>query len=365
MRSPFSFFVLSCFFLQSGIAFSQQPRFNLIASIENNNWGTIADIKQDPRGYIWLSTQRKGLQKYDGSHFISYVNDPRNLNSLATNRVPSIYVDSTGIVWAGTYGGGLDKFDPETNSFIHFRHNAKDPGSLANDTVFIVMRDHLNNLWIGTYGGLDMLDEKTNKFVHYRNIPGDTSSLSYNRIWYIYEDRQGTLWIGCGSSFFNLGENPGDGGLNRFDRRTGKFRRFLHDPDDPASIANNKVRALFEDSKGNFWVGSAGDGLHTLDRKTGKFTHYYYDPLHPENLSRPPVKNHPAGIDHITFIKEDFSGSIWIGSLLNGINKYDPVTKKITHFGFGLGFTNNNDNITSAEDTATGFHDFGAWRALV
>ena len=94
-----------------------------------------------------------------------------------------------------------------------------------------------------------------------------------------------------------------DGGLNRFDRRTGKFRRFLHDPDDPASIANNKVRALFEDSKENFWVGSAGDGLQILDRKTGKFTHYYYDPLHPDKLSRPPVKNNPAGIDHITFIK--------------------------------------------------------------
>ena len=50
-----------------------------------------------------------------------------------------------------------------------------------------------------------------------------------------------------------------------------------------AVLAHNKVRAIFEDSKGNFWVGSAGDGLQILDRKTGRFTQYHYDPGTPKN----------------------------------------------------------------------------------
>jgi signal transduction histidine kinase/ligand-binding sensor domain-containing protein len=359
MKSVCSLFGVICFLLLQSKAHSQQ-RFDLVAGGDDYNWGTIADIKQDPQGYIWLSTQLKGLQKYDGQRFISYMSDPRNSNSIAANRVPCIHIDSSGIIWAGTYGGGLDKFDPQQNKFIHFRHDPYERSSLANDTVFNVLRDHLGNLWVGTYGGLDLLDERTGKFSHYKNIPGDASSLSYNKIWFLYEDHQGVLWVGCGSPFFNIGENPDDGGLNRFDRATGKFQRYLHDPKDPSSISNNKVRALFEDSQGNFWIGAVGDGLQILDRNTGKFTHYYHDPLHPEKLSRPPLKTNPAGLDHITFIKEDHDGSIWIGTLLSGMNKYDPLTKKVSHFGLDI----SDNKIISAKDTATGFHDFAVWRAL-
>jgi len=300
---------------------------------DKSYYGTITDIKQDPRGYIWLSTAFKGLQRYDGTNLLSYSNNPHDTNSLSKNRIPCFHIDSSGIFWVATYGGGLDKFDPEKNSFIHFRHNAKDASSLANDTVFGILRDHLGILWVGTYGGLDMLNEKTGKFIHFRNIPGDSSSLSYNRVWYIYEDRQGTLWVGCGSPFLTIGEKPGDGGLNRFDRTTGKFTRYMHDPKDTNTITNNKVRAIFEDSKGNFWVGSAGDGLHIMDRKTGKFTHYYNDPLHPDRLSGPPLRDqYSLSLNFIDFISEDPIGSIWIGSDLNGTNKYDPATKKITQF---------------------------------
>ena len=338
--------------------FSQQVRFNLILSGNDNGWLTIADIKQDPQGYIWLSTAIKGLQRYDGTQIISYTHDPNNPNSLSKDRVPCMQIDSSGIIWAATYGGGLDRFDGAKNIFTHFRHNANDPLSLANDTVFVVFRDHLDVLWVGTYGGLDRLDEKTGRFTHFKNIAGDPSSLSCNRVWNIYEDRHGTLWIGCGSPFFNLGESPEEGGLNRFNREQGNFTRYLHDPKDTSSIAHNKVRAIFEDTKGNFWIGSAGDGLQIMDRNTGRFTHYYYDPRHPEKLSRPPLNDYPTAMDHITFINEDQQGSMWIGSLGNGMNRYDPVTKQVTHFGF----TMEGGKIISSKDTSGGLHDANLWR---
>ena len=43
-------------------------------------------------------------------------------------------------------------------------------------------------------------------------------------------------------------------------------------------------------------------------------------------------------MDHITFINEDSTGAIWIGTYAAGINRYDPVTKKITHYQSGNGF---------------------------
>ena len=52
------------------------------------------------------------------------------------------------------------------------------------------------NLWIGTFNGLDKLDERTGKFTHYRNDPNDPNSLPSNWVWPIYEDSRGNLWIG-------------------------------------------------------------------------------------------------------------------------------------------------------------------------
>ena len=144
----------------------------------------------------------------------------------------------------------------------------------------------------------------------------------------------GEIWVGTGFPFFPPDKPNDDGGLNRLNP-DGTFTRYLHDPNNPHSLINNKVRAIFEDSRGVFWVGTSGDGLHTMDREKGSFERHLYNPAKPGELSRPPIKN---GADHITFINEDSSGAIWIGTYGAGINRYDPVTKKITHYQSANGF---------------------------
>ncbi|MEO5976175.1 MAG: two-component regulator propeller domain-containing protein [Chryseolinea sp.] len=69
------------------------------------------------------------------------------------------------------------------------------------------------------------------------------------------------------------------------------------------------------------------DGLHTFDRTTGKFRRHSYDPAHPNRLSRPPVKNkYVYTPDYISFIMEDASGKVWIGTFEGAISVYDPDT---------------------------------------
>ena len=77
----------------------------------------------------------------------------------------------------------------------------------------------------------------------------------------ILEDREGVIWIGT------------LGGLNRFDRETGTFTRYQHDPNDPNSIGANAVSSLYEDHSGRFWVGGA-KGLDLFNRENEQFTHY-------------------------------------------------------------------------------------------
>ncbi len=93
---------------------------------------------------------------------------------------------------------------PESGEgFFHYQHNPEDPTSLSNERVISLHEDVEGALWVGTYIGLNKFDKKTGKFIRYTNDPADHNSLSDNRIWAIYEAKDGIFWLGT------------NGGLNR------------------------------------------------------------------------------------------------------------------------------------------------------
>jgi streptogramin lyase len=106
---------------------------------------------------MWFAS-KKGLYRYDGYTFITYKNDPLKLNSLASNSLESLCIDSAGILWIGSFDDGLDRFDPITEQFTHFNHEANNDASLINDTVSSLLYDSRGVLWIGTPRGLDRFD---------------------------------------------------------------------------------------------------------------------------------------------------------------------------------------------------------------
>jgi signal transduction histidine kinase/ligand-binding sensor domain-containing protein len=330
-RFPFSVFFFTGFLCSHLISAAQDIHFNLVAR-SPDDVGHVLSMTQDVQGYLWLATAT-GLYKYDGFQYTAYNNQTLNPNSPAANYIEWITTDKTGNLWLAPLATGLDRLDPLTDVFTHFRHKNNDPGSLINDTVSVIMEDHEGIVWVGTFGGLDRFDRETNTFSHYEHRANDPLSISCNRVRVIYEDKQGTIWVGTGDSFF--GDNPGnEGGLNKLDKKKGTFTRYMHDEKNPKSLVASRVRAIFEDSRGNFWVGSEGDGLHTMNRVTGEFERHLYDPAHPDKLSRPPLRSIVGGgVDHITFITEDVKKRIWIGTLAGGINVYDPITQKVTYYG--------------------------------
>jgi len=330
MRLSFSVFLFIPFLCSHLVSFAQDIHFNVVARSQDDIGFQIAGMTQDTQGFLWLATQN-GLYKYDGHQYTSYHHEPSNPNSPASDNIWCIAADKAGYIWLGPAGRGLDRFDPATGLFTHFRHNNNDPGSLGNDTVVTILQDHEGTLWIGTLGGLDRFDSKSNKFLHYRNNANDPTSISCNVVMAIYEDKQGTIWVGTGTPFVGY---DSCGGLNKFNRETGKFTRYLHEKKNPLSLTDMRVRSIYEDSRGIFWVGTAGDGLHTMDRTKGTFERHLYDPLHPDKLSRPPVKDTLLWVaDHITFILEDHKGRIWVGTMEGGINVYDPSTQKASYYG--------------------------------
>jgi signal transduction histidine kinase/ligand-binding sensor domain-containing protein len=341
-------------------AFTQQVQFNKVIENKMNNFGVIFSITQDRQGYIWFSSVQRGLHRYDGKKITTYSHDNDNPHSIASNIATAVSADSSGHIWVGLSEHGLDRFDPATNKFTHFRHDPKDPFSLGNDSISAITTDRAGNTWIGTVRGLDMYDHRTGRFMHY-NIDDRIKHVDFQKenfgISTIYEDKKGILWIGWGNPYNGKKDEPG--GLVRLDRVSGKMTSYKHDSIDANSLADNNVNAIYEDSKNNFWIGTNGDGLHLMDRVTGKFTNFKYDAAHPEKLSAPPISATREN-NYLSFITQDIYGRLWIGSMGSGINMYDPVANRTTHFG-----TVANDKTSRfAKDTLNGFTGDAALRAL-
>lgn len=341
-----------------GHVLAQQPQFNVQIKEEIQHFGPAYGLTQDQQGYIWFSSFTKGLIRFDGKEFKTFRHNPENPNSLSSNFIISMEADPSGKIWIACLGSGIDRFDPVSNSFTHFRNNKADPNSLISDSVYSILIDHSGKLWIGTNKGLESFDSKTNKFIH---IPlGTNDKLANNNfaVFDLYEDKAGIIWY---ATFNPVAPSSDFGGLFRLDPTTGKQTFYKADPQNPECLINPNVSAIFEDSRGNFWVGTSGNGLHTLDRKTGKFTRHLYDPAQPGELSRPPIGKTDS-TDGISFIREDAAGKLWIGSFANGINWYDSVTKQTYHYGKS---TNKKYNSPFEKDTTTGFKDEGTFRFLV
>lgn len=313
------------------LAQESQFRFEHLQLPGGDRANFVGGIAEDSFGFMWFITWN-GLYRYDGYSFTNYTHDPEDSTTLSANWVEAVYVDNESTLWAGTYGGGLNRFNPETETFTRFRNDPDNSTSISQDSVTVIMEDHLGHLWVGTMGGLNRMDRETGSFTHYTYDSVDSSSLSNNQVRAIYEDNQGALWIGTNSPFGSERDNPGPGGLNQFNRETETFTRYLHNPYDQNSLVSNHVMSIFEDSGGTFWVGTWENGLHTMDRELGTFTRHPYDPNAPDILSPPFSAIQTEAEGGVRFIQEDDQGGIWIGSFGIGLNRYDPETDTLIRF---------------------------------
>lgn len=229
-------------------------------------------ITQDQKGFIWFTSVLKGLQRYDGKKLTGYTHNNDNPNSLVNNLAVAVSVDSSGFIWVGTLGFGVDRLDPETKKFTHFRHDPKDPSSLGSDTVFAIITDRSGITWVGTSRSLEKFNPATGNFTHYlidellKYVPASSEEIPIVNS--IFEDSNGFLWVGWGDPF--TGKPDGPGGLSRFDKSSGKFVHYKHDAGNPNSLSDNNVFAFLKTVKNTLgryqrkWVTVTGSGYRKV-----------------------------------------------------------------------------------------------------
>lgn len=263
-------------------------------------------------GKIWIGTFNGGLNRFDPvtETFTAWQHEPNNPNSPSHNRISAVVEDHLGTIWMATWGGGVSRFWPERNAFIRYMPDPQQPNAIKHHLTWSIVKDKHQNIWVGTYGaGLARYEPQIDGFTHFQHAPNDPNSLSSDLIWALMSDNDGSVWVGTEGA-----------GLNHFDGKTNKFTRYQHDPNDQDSLSNNIVRTLMQEADGSIWVGTYG-GLNKLAKGTRKFTRYLHDRTNPASIS--------GDVIYSSFQSRD--GILWIGTYATGINKLNPKQQRFGH----------------------------------
>ena len=181
--------------------FSQSPgiRFNRITINQGLSLSSVYCIHQDNKGFLWFGTE-DGLNKFDGKNFRIFRNIPGDTNSISYKWTEIIYEDLSGMLWFGSRRG-LTRFDPVNEIFCQYYADAKDPESLANDTITAVAKDTGNNLWVGTARGLNRINITTGA-IERISVKGNGTHKIDSRINVLLPDNKGNLLIGSQYGLF-------------------------------------------------------------------------------------------------------------------------------------------------------------------
>jgi ligand-binding sensor domain-containing protein len=118
------------------------------------------DLLIDRRGYLWVGG-RSGLYRYDGYEATLFQPDPGDPGTITDLDIRALYEDSGGIIWVATNTGGLNRLDPRSGRFSHFRHRPGDPATLSHDSVYGMAEGPEGDLWVGTQIGLNRIERET------------------------------------------------------------------------------------------------------------------------------------------------------------------------------------------------------------
>lgn len=231
-----------------------QPNFRHYTIQEGLSVNAVYSITQDSKGFLWFGTI-DGLNRFDGRSIKTYRLTPgdEQADIRLGNIIYALCEDAQQQLWIAS-DRGVARFDLRTERFLPFALNRAGPVRTPDQRASAVATDAEGRVWMALFGqGLFCYTPKTGATKQFLHNPNDPHSLASNNIRRLYFDASGTLWL-----------SYTDVGIARFDSRKQRFANYALTPE------RMPCEALFEDSQGTFWVGNDTRGLIRFDRRTGQ-----------------------------------------------------------------------------------------------
>lgn len=198
--------------------------------------------------------------------------------------------------------------------------------------VYQVLRSLNGDIWIATDSCLGKLDRSTRSFDFFPLLEGKAYTSGFP---VLYESADGTIWVGTSN------------GLLQFDQDSKSFSRYANNPRQAHSLSHNVVKTLHDDPfqpDRYLWAGTAGGGLNRLDRKSGRFQHF----MEKEGLP-----------DKVVYgILADEEGHLWL-STNKGLCVFSAKDFSVKNFDSGDGLQDNEFNTYAYHKSADGRMFFG------
>lgn len=302
-------------------------------------------IFKDSYGFMWFGT-RNGLSRFDGYEMRVY-RQSLVKNSISGNWILSINEDNDSCLWIGTHQSGLNKFNQQTQRFVHYRQEY----GFGNQIYCIeILSD--GTVCAGTNNGLAIYKKESDSFQVF--YPNNTEySINNHIISDIIQTKDGKIYIATQHR-----------DIQRFDIKEGKFYTIKYQIQ---AESDNYRKRFMEDKDGNLWIAAHRHGVYRLNRETGKVKYYgkAENMLNTEALTGDMIENtdgkiwiatddsginvlnpanntfkyihlnnkHPDGLpgDHIYSLYKDNHNRIWVGLFDKGVACYDPLRKKFTN----------------------------------
>jgi signal transduction histidine kinase/ligand-binding sensor domain-containing protein/AraC-like DNA-binding protein len=255
----------------------------------------VNSIHQDNYGIIWIATE-DGLNRYDGSKFITYKQNSQN-TSILHNLVRLVYETKKDEIFVG-YFSGLQQYNVATDDFTNI------PIVLQNSEIFpahvlSILERKNGDILVGTSGhGVFIISgEEGQKYAN--QISGLVPSTLIN---YLFEDSDENLWV-----------STQDKGLFRVGKQNQEVTHF--------SQVGNNISSICQDLNGEIYAGSLSRGLFRLNKAIDAF-----EPVEDASFSNFPIK----------VLQLTQRGEILVGSDGEGVKIFNPTTKLGSSLSFNV-----------------------------
>jgi len=215
-------------------------------------------------------------------------------NDISSSLINSIYQDSRNYIWIATEDG-LNKYDGV--KFSVYKSNPNDSNAIKNNYVRSLFEDSSGRFWVGCINGLQIYNRATDNFSEiklYNNGVRVTPHITS-----IIESKDHEIWIATSEH-----------GVIRINKNDKTYQTDLRIS---SRLSSMYLTYIFQDSRGIFWIASENQGLNMYDPKNDEVT-----------IFKTPVQ---IGSNQISAICEDLKGNIFVGTLTNGLYKYNAQSR--------------------------------------
>ena len=317
----------------------------------------VQDVVRDAQGVLWVATRGGGICRLvppaaggpaaggpvagQPARFVALRTDPADDHSLSTDEARVLAADRGGVLWAGTWGGGLNRI--RRTPFERFRALPAD--GFRSEDVMTFAEAGGGRLWVGTYDAGLHLADATGRALP---TPGLPAALRDTGVRSVLTDRTGALWATGDArglwrrsvkGVWSLSPFPPDAGVRGALRlalgpdgtvwiaaygpglcRASPATRRIDCPATrfPAGrrLSGSEGYAVHANPDGTVWVSLWGVGVDLVDPARGRIAHFENDAERAGSLPQ----------NTVTAFARDRLGRLWMGTYGGGLARYEPPT---------------------------------------